>query len=495
MKKIKLNIVILVIVLFIVNSCSEDFLGVPPKTFVSSAEFYASEENFTQALNGAYESLHGIFATAYVAGEMRSDNTHYIYKDNDRGRQNVEREDIDGFVNDPLNAYTKQKYIQCYEGISRTNVILSRIDEADFDETAKIRIIGEAKFLRAYYYFELVQYFGGVPLHITEVTTRDQTALPRSTKDEVYTQVIADVKDAIEKLPVTQSDKGRVTKGSANTLLAYVYMTLKDFGEAETYLRAVVTSGTYSLMPDYAAIFNPSNKNNTESIFEIQYHQGDQGLQSSWTYQFIPALTNTEVITGVVGNNGIIGGWNTPTEDLIDSYEDGDLRKAASIADGYTNENGEFVEQPFVIKYLHDHENYNNTDDDWMVYRYADVLLLLAECLNNQGQPSQALPYLNDVRKRAGLADVTTTDQSQLSDIIAHERRVELAFENHRWLDLVRTDKAIEVMNAFGVKMKAKYSYLLDRAYQVNEDKLILPIPQTELTLNDQLDQNPGYND
>ena len=127
--------------------------------------------------------------------------------------------------------------------------------------------------------------------------------------------------------------------------------------------------------------------------------------------------------------------------------------------------------------------------------RYADVLLLLAECLNNQGQPSQALPYLNDVRKRAGLADVTTTDQSQLSDIIAHERRVELAFENHRWLDLVRTDKAIEVMNAFGVKMKAKYSYLLDRAYQVNEDKLILPIPQTELTLNDQLDQNPGYND
>ncbi|HKJ43627.1 MAG TPA: RagB/SusD family nutrient uptake outer membrane protein [Sunxiuqinia sp.] len=489
----KTNIAILAAILLLVSSCSKDFLDVPPKSFVSSAEFYATKDNFTQALNGAYQSLHGVYHYAYVMGEMRSDNTHYYYKENDRGRQNVEREDIDGFVSDPINQYSGGKYNDCYEGISRTNVILDRIQGATFDDAAKNEIIGEAKFLRAFYYFELVQYFGGVPLYIHEVTKMSETALPRSTKEEVYNQIIEDAKDAAAKLPAVQSDKGRVTKGSANTLLGYVYMTLKNYSEAQTHLQAVVSSGTYSLLSDYASIFDPKNKNNAESIFEVQYHQGNQGLQSDWTYQFIPALSNTVVITGVVGNNGLIGGWNKPTDDLMSSYEEGDVRKAASIADGYTDADGNFVAMPFVIKYLHAHDNYNNTDDDWMVYRYADVLLLLAECLNDQGHPDQALPYLNQVRTRAGLANATTTDQGQLSEVIAHERRVELAFEDHRWLDLVRTGKAIDVMNAFGTVMKAKYPYLLDRTYQVNENKLIFPIPQTELTLNDQLVQNPGY--
>ena len=493
MKYIKINIAILAALLFLWNSCSEDFLDVPPKSFVSSAEFYATEENFVQALNGAYESLRGIYNAGYVMGEMRSDNTHYYYKENDRGLQNVEKEDVDGFVDDPLNRYTSQKYVACYEGISRTNVILDRIEAADITDAAKNEIIGEAKFLRAFNYLELVQYFGGVPLYVKEVTTQNETALPRSSKEDVYIQIIEDAKDALSKLPLVQTEKGRVTKGSANALLGYVYMILKNYSEAESYLQAVVSSGTYDLVPDYANIFDPTNKNNEESIFEIQYRQGNQDQESSWIYQFIPPLTNTDVITGVVGNNGIIGGWNTPTEDLMNSYEEGDLRKDASIAEGYTDANGDFVSVPFVKKYLHEHQNYNNTDDNWPVYRYADVLLLLAECLNEQGKSALALPYLDQVRNRAGLGNVTVTDQTQLNDIIAHERRIELAFENHRWLDLVRTDKAIEVMNAFGEKMKQKYFYLLARTYQVNENKLIFPIPQTEITLNDQLEQNPGY--
>lgn len=473
------------------TSCSDDFLDVSPDTFVSSSDFYKTEENFTQALNGAYESLRGIYSNGYVMGEMRSDNAHYIYKQNDRGDQNVEKEDIDGFVDDPLNSYTEQKYVACYEGISRTNIILDRIENADFSEDAKNKIIGETKFLRAFYYFELVQYFGGVPLYLHEVTTQNETALPRASKDEVYARILEDAKDALAKLPETQTAKGRVTKGSANTLLGYVYMTLKNYAEAEKYLQAVL--GKYDLVPNYANIFDPTNKNNEESIFEIQYQQGNQDQESNWAYQFIPALTNTVVITGVVGNNGLIGGWNTPTQDLLDSYEEGDLRRDASVADGYTDGEGNFVAVHFVKKYLHAHQNYNNTDEDWMVYRYADVLLLLAECLNEGGEPAEALPYLNQVRNRAGLGNTTTTDQTGLREIIAHERRVELAFENHRWLDLVRTGKAIEVMNAFGEKMKQEHVYLLARTYQVNEDKLIFPIPQTEITLNDQLQQNPGY--
>ena len=475
------------------TSCSDDFLDVSPDTFVSSSEFYKTEESFTQALNGAYESLRNIYSNGYVMGEMRSDNTHYIYKQNDRGDQNVEKEDIDGFVDDPLNTYTEQKYVACYNGISRTNIILDRIENADFSDDAKTEIIGETKFLRAFYYFELVQYFGGVPLYLHEVTTQDETALPRASKEDVYAQILEDAEDALAKLPETQTEKGRVTKGSANTLLGYVYMTLENYLAAESYLKAVVSSERYELVPDYADIFDPTNKNNEESIFEVQYQQGNQDQESNWTYQFIPALTNTVVITGVVGNNGLIGGWNTPTEDLMNSYEEGDLRKEASIADGYTDEDGNFVSVYFVKKYLHAHQNYNNTDDDWPVYRYADVLLLLAECLNEEGEPADALHYLNQVRNRAGLDDVSTTDQSEMRGVIAHERRVELAFENHRWLDLVRTGMAVEVMNAFGVKMKQKYKYLLARTYQVNANKLIFPIPQTEITLNDQLQQNPGY--
>jgi len=493
MKYIKTNIAILSAFLLFLSSCSEDFLDCQPITFVSSDQFYATEDNFTQALNGAYSSLRGIFDSGYIMGEMRSDNTHYNYKENDRGLQNVDKEDIDGFVDDPTNRYTSTKYVACYKGISRVNVILDRIKAANFGDDAKNEIIGEAKFLRAFYYFELVQYFGGVPLHLNEVTKQSEAYLPRSTVDEVYAQIIEDAKDAVSKLPLIQATKGRVTKGSANTLLGYVYMTLKDYSTAETYLKSVVSSGTYELLPNYADIFSTSNKNNKESIFEVQYMQGTQGINSSWTYQFIPALSNTAVITGVVGNNGIIGGWNTPTNDLINSYETGDLRKDASIAFGYTDASGIFIASPFVKKYNHAHTIYNNTDDDWMVYRYADVLLLLAECLNDQSKSAEALPYLNQVRNRAGLGNVTVTDKSQLDEIIAHERRVELAFENHRWLDLVRTGKAIEVMNAAGDVMKQEHSYLLARTYQVNEDKFIFPIPQTELTLNSLLEQNPGY--
>lgn len=490
----KIKIIAIYGIIFLgITSCSDSFLNVPPESFVSSSDFYQTEENFSQALNGVYESLRDIYNTGYVMGEMRSDNTHYTYKENDRGNQNVEKEDIDGFVNDPLNLYSKQKYVACYEGISRANIILDRIENADFSDDAKNNIIGETLFLRAFYYFELVQYFGGVPLYLHEVSTQNETALPRSTADEVYAQVFEDAKEALLKLPETQTDKGRVTKGSANTLLGYIYMTLNNFSEAESSLQAVVNSHKYDLVPNYADIFDPTNKNNEEAIFEVQYQQGNQEQESNWIYQFIPPLTNTFVITGVVGNNGIIGGWNTPTEDLIDSYEEGDLRKEASIANGYTDENGNFVAVHFVKKYLHAHQNYNNTDDNWLVYRYADVLLLLAECLNEEGRPAEALPYLNQVRNRAGLANISITDQSGLRDIITHERRVELAFENHRWLDLVRTDKAIEVMNAFGIMMKEKYFYLLDRTYQLNHDKLIFPIPQTEITLNDQLEQTPGY--
>jgi len=487
------KILIVSILALMLNACSKDFLDINPKTFVSSASFFQTESDFTQALNGAYSALRNVYNDAYVMGEMRSDNTHYYYKYSDRGPQNVGKEDVSGFVDDAINQYSASKYYSCYLGISRTNAVIDRLTASTLSSAVKDKIAGEAKFLRAFYYFELVQYYGDVPLYLTEVSSEGQTVLPRSAKADVYKQIIADATEAISKLPATQTEKGRVTKGSAKTLLGYVYMTQKQYVLAQAQLTDVTGLG-YSLLPDYGSIFDTKNKNNAESIFEVQYQQGNQGQQSGWTYQFIPGLLDTKVITGITGNNQTSGGWNIPTEDLLASYEAGDKRKDASIAMGYTNESGTFIAMPFIKKYLHAHSIFFNCDDDWMVYRYADVLLLLAESLNEQGKSSEALTHLNKVRSRAGLVNATETNQAALRIIIAHERRVELAFENHRWLDLVRTGQAITVMSAFGTKMKQLHSdYLLARTYNVTENRLIFPIPQNEITLNPALTQNPGY--
>lgn len=473
-------------------SCSKDFLTVTPQTSVVAASFFQTEEDYRQAVTAAYRPLQGLYNDAYVMGEMRSDNTHYIYKTNDRGGQNVQRENISAFTDNSSNTYTRSKYVNCYSGIARANAVLVRIDAASIPDAVKQNLKGQAKFLRAFYYFELVQYYGGVPLHLTEVTQVAQASLPRSSADDVYKQVIADATEAAALLPVTQNPKGQVTKGSAKTLLGYVYMTLKQYSQAETVLKEVTTLG-YSLLPDYASIFDPANKNNAESIFEVQYLQGTFGLQSNFAYLFAPAVTDTKNITGISGNNQSFGGWNIPSADLIAAYEPGDKRKAASIADTYIDPSGNVVAQPFVKKYLHAHTVFNNTNNNWPVYRYADVLLLLAECLNEQAKSAEALPYLNLVRSRAGLPNITTTVQATLRDVIAKERRIELAFENHRWLDLVRTGKAIEVMTAYGTKMKQQFSYLGPETYNVTAQRFIFPIPFDEIAINKSLTQNPGY--
>lgn len=476
----------------VLGSCSKEFLEITPQTSVVAASFFKTEEDYKQAVTGIYRPLHGLFNDAYVMGEMRSDNTHYIFKSNDRGGQNVQKENISAFTDISTNMYTRNKYVSCYSGIAKANAVLVRIDDAPISDAVKKNLKGQAEFLRAFYYFELVQYFGDVPLHLTEVTEASQTALPRSPKADVYKQIIADATDAAALLPTTQTPKGQATKGAAKTLLGYVYMTLKQYPEAEAALKEVTTLG-YSLLPDYASIYDPANKNHPESIFEVQYLQGTFGLSSNFAYQFAPAVADTKPITGITGNNQGFGGWNIPSGDLIAAYEPNDKRKAASIAEGYTDASGTLVAQPYIKKYLHTHSVFNNTNDNWPVYRYADVLLLLAECLNEQNKPADALPYLNLVRKRANLTDINATNQAALRDIIAKERRVELAFENKRWLDLVRTGKAIEVMNAYGAKMKQQYSYFGSETYNVVPNKLIFPIPFDELAINKLLTQNPGY--
>ncbi len=521
MQKTILYIFLLVTML---SSCKK-FLEEAPRTTQSSANFFKNENDFKLAVNGTYAALRDIYGsnTSWVMGEMRSDNTHYDYKPSDAALAVTQKNDVANFLNDEFSGQTSDKWVKAYVVISRANAILDQIDGATFSADSKRIIAGQAKFLRSLAYFELVRYYAGVPIYLHLINNPNDIYIKRSTVEQVYEVIIADAKDAIEKLDAPAFPQtGVATKGAALTLLADVYINLKRFPEAEPLLKQVTQQG-YDLMSNYADVFNPANKNNKESIFEIQYNAGLATPQASnFIYKFIPRMSNSTGITGLNQNTITdLGGFNTPTQDLISSFETGDNRLNASIAiaEGTWNASNDFVPtsntagasvksivgytppagkigRPFPRKFLHAHSLAGQTNNNWPVYRYAEVLLLLAEALNEQNKAAEALPLLNRIRDRAfgaGVSPIATTDQTALRNIILHERRVELAFENKRWIDLVRTGNMVSVMTAYGNAMKTLFSYLPANSYKVTDDSKLFPVPYTERELNKLLEQNKGY--
>ncbi len=492
------------------GSCKKEFLNLAPKDNLSAATFYKDEVQFTQALNGAYESLRGIVVPGTYMDEMRSDNTFFTYYAPDRGPANWV-EDIILFRDNPQTTVTNSRYRTDFAGIAKVNAILDRISAVEFSDSAKNSILGEALFLRAFYYFDLVQHYGGVPLHLKDVVSIDDAFLPRATVEEVYEQIITDLSSAIPNLSVVTSfpQSGRATKGAGQMLLAYAYMSKpqREYGKAEIALRDILQMN-YSLLSDYSEVFSPVNKNNGESIFEIQYQEGNTNQQSDFMFSFLPKTTNSMVLTGIPMNVLSRGGWNVPTEELVASYEPRDKRLPASIGiiegtkvgDAFTYEVQKnvvgYTPTPgktfyyFIKKFLHPpFPREFNSDDNFPVFRYAGALLLLAEALVEQGKAADALPYVNQVRSRAGLLPVTVVT----AKVVADEMRLELAFENHRDTDLIRTGKAIEVLTAHGQDMKSRYSFIPANSFNITAERLIFPIPYRELQLNSQLVQNPGY--
>ncbi|KLT65280.1 carbohydrate-binding protein SusD [Pedobacter sp. BMA] len=504
----------LLVIGFLASSCKKEFLELTPPDSYSPGNFYKTEAQMRQAVNAAYTPLRSLLDNDYFTGESRGGNTHYEYNAGNRGTAFVQRESITDFTDDPTNAYTNAVYFHCYSSISKANTVIERIADADIAQAGKNALEGEAKFLRAWNYFRLVRYFGGVPLYLKEVKVADDAFLPRASVEQVYAQIIADAQDAITKLavPAKFPQSGTATKGAATMLLAEVYATQKKWAEAEALLITLPAMG-YQLLPNYADVFSTANKNSRESIFEVQYMQGLQaGQQSTFIYQFLPRSTNTSLVTGVATNNTGTGGWNTPSADLMNSYEAGDKRKEASIgiAEGTYNSSKVFaisankssvnylpaagkVGVPYIKKYLNPHTDPNNTNDNWPVYRYADAVLLLAEAQNEQGKTAAAMTNVNLIRTRAGLTGLSGLAQADLRTRIAQERRIELAFENHRWFDLLRTGNATATMSAYGAKLKITNTYLGADTYQVNNNRLLFPIPQSEREINPDLTQNPGY--
>ncbi|AEL25140.1 RagB/SusD family nutrient uptake outer membrane protein [Cyclobacterium marinum] len=498
MKKINIYIVLLGIML---SSC-EEFLTLAPETALSSATFYKTEADFEQAVNATYAPLRSIADDrSWLLSEMRSDNT--IYARNINFGATEQQEDISDHALPEAqgitsNGHVLNQYRQDYLIIARANQILSVIDEVEFDQTSKDNLKGQALFLRGYAYYELARYFGGVPLHLDPVTAREEAALPVTPEAEIYNQLISDIQASIALLP-TRSNQGvgRASKGAAQMLLADVYITQKKWAEAETLLNAIVSSGEYELIGNYEDVFSESvgNKNNIESLFEVQYLEGPEGLNGNFLYSFMPrpiSPQELQPITGTSNTQGLDGeGNNIPTPDIIAAYEDGDLRKDASIA--YVEIAGSDREDkvyPYIKKYAKAHDLHGNHGMSWPIYRYAEVLLFLAEALNEQGKTAEAAAYLNQIRDRAGLAATTASSQSDMREAIFKERRVEFAFENKRWFDITRADRVQEIIGAFGQRAVANpldYYYpeghtFRDHAFSNITKYYALPAAEAEIT-------------
>ena len=378
-----------------------------------------------------------------------------------------------------------------YKVINRTNTVLGRIDGIEINTELANRYKLECKFIRALMYFNLVRVYGDVPLVLKEISISESYDILREPKENVYNQIIADLKEA-QDLPVSYStaEDGRATQGAAKALLANVYMTLHKYAEAETILAEIINSGQYSLLENtpgslnidgYKNVFSPVNHNSKEGIFEIQFLKGGYGEGSNYANNFAPENSGTNVVA--VGGTG---GNNIPEMDIYNAYEEGDLRRDFSMSLGYydNRKNNEWVESRYVCKFMDVPYHNNDASNNYPVIRYADVILMYAEALNQNGKTAEACKYLNMTRRRGfgyqttetSPVDLQTTDKAQFALMVEQERRVELAFENHRWFDLIRTGRAVEVMKSKG--------------FSLNETNLICPIPQKQIDVNPKLTQN-----
>ncbi|MBN8824663.1 MULTISPECIES: RagB/SusD family nutrient uptake outer membrane protein [unclassified Spirosoma] len=467
------------------SSCSKEFLDLKPISSATSDNFYKTADDFKNAVNGAYASLQsgGIFGNSYVFGDVASDNTVPP-----ASGSVTDQDEFDRFYIKTTNPFISGRWNDSYTAIARYNTILDKIGGVSMDENLKNRYIAETKFLRAMVYFNLVRTFGDVPLVLKAISNPDEGyEYGRSPKADVYAQIEKDLTDAEGVLPVSYAtaEVGRATKGAAKALLGKVYLTEKKYAQAVAKLKEVIDLGVYDILPNYADVFKVSNKNNKESVFDVQYKSGGAGEGNSWPNSFAPENSGNAVIAFGGGGN------NQPTADLINAYESGDKRKDVSLATSYVNASGQTIPYNFVKKYYDTPATNGDNGNNIPVIRYADVLLMYAESLNEVGYQSNgdAFAYLNKIRNRAGLASKTATDiptQQAFRLAMEQERRVEFAFEGQRWYDLVRTDRAIPVLNS-----KKDQIRLVN---VLTENNLVDPIPQSQIDINrSKIQQNPGY--
>ncbi len=455
-------------------ACGETFIDLPSSSYHDSGQFYHTAQDLEQAVIAAYDPLQD---EAQYGGpgyhhfmEVRSDNTY---------NDNVTQEGgalaaFDNFVLAPSNPQINATWLSCYQGIQRCNIVLSHIDDIpDIDPQRLNMRKAEVLFIRALTYFNVVRIWGDAPL-ITEALRNPLEALShvRNSTQDIYRQIIDDLTFAAGHLPQEHpaEDRGRATWGAAMTLLGKVHLTLAQYVEAVQVLEAVIQSGRYRLLNNFEDIFATTNKNHVESIFEIQFLKSSFGEGN----EGIPASDLTDAN-------------NRPSPDLLalfHSENDARLDPSVDTLPGGVPHSAKMIDVRGIDGTL---------GHNAMVLRYADVLLMAAEGLNKlQLKPGKALRYLNTVRKRAGARIYSTMDLPDVASFhnaLHRERRLELAFENHRWFDLLRTNLALQVMQQH--QQGGTASAL---SFTISPHQLLYPIPQVQIDASGgMLSQNPGY--
>jgi starch-binding outer membrane protein, SusD/RagB family len=484
---------IFVIISFFATISCDDYVDIDPPYAQDADTYFNSASDYEKALVGAYDLLQTSYLSLWI-GEIASDNAI-------AGGESVTDSEglhqIDAMTHGGVNAELRSVWRWMYAGITRVNYIYEFKDKLEFE--GKDRILAEAAFLRAHYYFELVKFFGDVPLIIDRRLSAGEIASQQRTpKADVYKQIEADLTFASGILGWTATQKGRITKGAALALLGKVYLYQNKFQESATTLDRVINEGPYDLFEDVSALFLVDNEGNSETVFDIEYVGVEGGSYGCFVCLEGNAAVGFHSIRGYKGPiYGDGNSYNLPTKDLFDAFESGDSRRDAFILDieafknsqphpddvAYTKGGGGHTGY-YNNKYLKRADELGAPDNDltspvnYKVIRYADVLLMAAEAHNRKASPNDNLArtYLNEVRDRADLDPVASSGNA-LTEAIYLERRLELAGEGHRFFDLVRTGKAAGEI----------------QGYQSGKNELF-PIPQDEIDLTGAgWQQNPLY--
>jgi len=474
-KKLIISSVTVLTIAIILPACKKSFIDITPQGIVPVTTYYNTEIDIKSALTGAYSSLRPIYNEQYGFGEVPSDNTQTY------GESEVLYGEQDKLTWTATSTNLQNAYTRFYATIAYANIVLGHVGTPIMTDANRNSYIGQAKFLRALMYFNLVRMFGGVPLVLTEITSEQQAyTYTRATATAVYAQIEKDLTEAAAVLPAsyTGTDIGRATSTAANGLLGKVYMFQNKYTQAESILATVsATAGT--LIP-FNQVFGLGNDNNKDIIFSVQYLSGGYSEGNTYARGFVPQPSGTTITTSVTGNSNNVG-----TANLYNAFEPGDNRLATSIGVFVTGSLTYYYAKKFIYPSV---TGVSEGDNDWPVLRYGDVILLYAEALNENGKTTEALTALNLIRTRAGLPAKLGLNQTDARTAIRNERRVELCFEAERWFDLVRWNTYIPVMTAF----KAAGS-INGTIGNITANLNLFPIPLREIQLNPNLTQNPGY--
>jgi len=488
MKTYSIKLIATVIGIFLMAGCANEYLDVKPEGQITPEGYYSTPERARELVNSIYNNMLQWDEHTFSWIGISSISSDDAEKGSSAGDTGADKDKLDNFTEGATDVSVQEIWVANYRGITRANLALSVLPTIAIEQSLKNRLIGEARFLRAYFYWNLVRTYGGVPLINSVIDPTDDAAVNqamiRASVSVVYDQIISDLQYGIDSLwsrsQYESSEIGRATNGAAMGLLSKVYMYQKDWQNCFDMAQKVINSGEYALVPDYSTIWREVGENSSESLFEVQAVGGPVAL----------GIQQYSLVQGVRGQFG--WGFNVPTESLNNAYEELDTirREATMIYPGEVMWDGvQIIENTPNPRYnqkayiSETEETYNGNDEqtnkDLRVLRYAEVLLIHAEAANELGNSSTALNSLNQVRQRVNLPDVTETDQSKLRQIIWHERRVELGMEHDRFFDVVRQGRGPELFGPLGF---------------VAGKNEVFPIPQSQIDIsNGLLTQNPGY--